>query len=176
MTCNKQCSDPCTKIEVAEICELPIDNLASLPDYILTERAIIDESTGKVMHTITRTPTATLIPNGNNANLFTLDGNNPTIEPIEGQPIPAYVQNEGSRNVVFPADATHPAHFFIVGKLGDLLLCQASGVINTLGGNSYIPGATYYRSSTAGEVTTNASQTGQKLFYVASNTKLIIEL
>lgn len=175
MSCNK-CEKPCTTIEVQELCELPIDNLSSLADYVLTERAILDDTTGKVLHTITRTPTATLLPNGNNANVFTLDGNNPTIQPVEGQPIPAYVQNEGVRNVVYPADATHPAHFFVIGMVGDLLLCQANGVINTLGGNNYIPGAIYYRSNTAGEVTTDSTQTGQKLFYVASNTKLIIEL
>lgn len=175
MNCNK-CEKPCENLEVQELAELPIDNLESIVDYFLTERAVLDDTTGKVLHTITRLPGNRVLPNGSNANEFTLDGNNPTIDPQPGQPIPAYIQNEATRSVVYPADATHPAHFFVVGKIGDLLLCQASGVINTLAGNEYIVGATYYLSNTAGEVTTDATQTGQKLFYCLSSTKLAIEL
>lgn len=175
MTCNK-CKTPCSEIEVQELAELPIDNLASLPEFILTERTVLDESTGKVLHTLTRTPTQTLIPNGNLANKFTLDPNNPSLNVQANQPLPAYVSNEGTMNVILPADANHPAHFFVTGMVGDLAECQADGVIYTLEGNEYIPGATYYLSNTPGEVTTDATQTGQKLFYCLSNTKLLIEL
>lgn len=173
MTCNKK---PCEQMEVQELVDLPIDNLDSLPEFLLAERAILDGATGKVMHSITRVPAQTLFPNGNNANIFPLDGNNPSIEIIEGQPIPAYVQNEVTHNIVYPADGTHPAQFLIVGKQGDTLLCQATGVINVLGNHQYTVGQTYYRSKTAGEVTTDANQTGQKLFYVASQSKLIVKL
>lgn len=168
MTCNK----PCEQMEVQELCELPIDTLDSVPDYFLTERAVLDESTGTVKHTITRTPGNRILPNGNLANIFTLDGNNPTIEVTEGQPLPAYIQNEGTKNVVYLAGQGHPADFLIVGKIGDLLACQNTGIVNTLSGNTYIPGATYYLANTAGQVTTDPSQTGQKLFKVFSETKL----
>lgn len=175
MTCNP-CNNPCNNIEVEELGQLPIDTLDSTPDYFLTERAVLDESTGKVLHSLTRTPGDKVLGSGDLANKFLLDGNNPTIEPVEGQPIPAYVANEGVKNVVYPANANHHARFFVVGKLGDYLVCQNSGVIQTLGGNQYIPGADYYLSSTPGEVTTNSGETGQLLFNVLSNTKLAIML
>lgn len=170
------CDHPCQDIEVQELSELPVDNLASIPDYFLTEREVVDETTGKTYNSITRTPGTRLFPNGAMANSFTLDGNNDKLEVVEGQPIPAYVQNEGVENVVYAADATHPAQFLVTGKIGDLLLCQASGVIYTLRGHDYIVGATYYRANKEGEVTTDASQTGQKLFTALSNTKLLINL
>lgn len=175
MSCNK-CEKVCEDIEVQELAELPIDDLVSLPDYILAERAVLDESTGKVLHSIVRLPATRIAPNGDNAQKFTLDGNNPSLTVTDGQPIPAYVQNEGNSNVVYPADSSHPAQFFITGVLGDLLVCQSSGVMLFPGGTDYIPGMTYYVSNTAGEVTTNATQTGQKAFYVASPTKLLIKL
>lgn len=176
MACNNQCNKTCTDIEVQELSELPVDNLDTLPDFVLTERTVLDESTGKVLHALTRTPTNTLIPNGNYANCFTLDGNNPDLVITPNQPLPAYIQNNGATNVVYAADANHKADFLVVGTVGDLLLCQNCGVVNTLGGNTYIAGATYYLSSTAGEVTTDASQTGQALFKVFSSTKLGILL
>lgn len=173
---NPKCNKTCQNIEVQELVELPIDNLQSLPDYFLVERAVLDESTGKVKHTLVRLPANRILPNGNNANLFTLDGNNPSLNIQEGQPLPAYVQNSGARNIVYPADSAHPAQFFVVGTYGDLLLCQASGVILELGGTEYIVGATYYLASQAGQVTTDATQTGQKLFTVVSPTQLIVKL
>lgn len=175
MPCNK-CNNPCEpQMEVQELADLPIDNLASLPDYVLTERDVLDDTTGKTYHSITRTPTSRLFPNGTMANTFTLDGNNPTIQPQPGQPIPAYIQNEGTSNVVYPANGTHPAQFFVVGMVGDLLLCQNSSVINTLEGNQYIVGAQYYLATNGG-VTTSSTQTGQKLFIPLSQTKLLINL
>lgn len=179
MTCNNKCNQPCSNpMEVQEVCDLPIDNLASQPDYLLAVRAVLDESTGKVKHAITRVPTNLLIPNGNLANQFTLDGNNPTLleQITDGQVIPAYVANEGASNVVYAAGRGHAAQFLIVGRIGDLLLCQNAGVAIMLSGTEYIVGATYYLANNAGEVTTDATQTGQKLFTVFSNTKLGIIL
>lgn len=166
------CKNLCEKIEVQELCELPIDTFDNVPDYFLVERAILDESTGKVKNSIFRIPGNRILPNGNLANAFTLDGNNPTIEVTDGQPLPAYVQNEGTQNVVYLAGKGHPADFLIIGKIGDLLVCQNTGVINTLSGNTYTPGAVYYLANAVGEVTTDPSQTGQKLFKVFSDTKL----
>lgn len=172
MTCHNPCK---SKMEVQELAELPIDNLASLPDFFLTERDVLDDTTGKVYHSITRTPANRLFPNGNMANAFTLDGNNPTIQPQSGQPIPVYIQNEGTSNVVYPANSTHKAQFFAIGLVGDLLLCQNTGVINTLEGNQYIVGAQYYLATNGG-VTTDSTQTGQRLFVPLSQTKLLINL
>lgn len=169
------CEHPCSTMEVQELAELPIDNLASLPDFFLTERNVLDETTGKTYHSITRTPANRLFPNGTMANAFTLDGNNPNIQPTVGQPIPVYIQNEGTSNVVYPANSTHPAQFFVTGMIGDLLLCQNTGVIYTLEGNEYIVGAQYYLASDGG-VTTSNTQTGQKLFIPLSQTKLLINL
>lgn len=176
MPCNKPCDkNPCQDIEVQELAELPIDNLASIPDYFLTEREVIDETTGRAYHSITRTPGSRLFPTGAMANSFTLDGNNDKLEIIEGQPTPAYVQKEATENIVYEANATHPAQFLIVGKIGDLLLCQNTGVVIELKGHSYIVGAQYYLGADGG-VTTTASQTGQKLFIPISDTKLLINL
>lgn len=166
----------CQDMEVQELAELPVDDLESVPDYFLVERDVLDQSTGKVLHSIVRMPGNRVLPNGNLANSFTLDGNNPTLNLVEGQPLPAYVQNEGASNVVYPADSSHKAQFFVTGTIGDLLLCQGSGVMHFLGGTDYIVGMTYYLSSTAGEVTTNPSETGQALFTVLSPTKLLIKL
>lgn len=173
--CNK-CKPVCEQMEVQELAELPVDDFVGLPDYFLVERAILDDNTGKVLHTITRLPANRVIPNGNNANLFTLDPNNTTLNIQPGQVLPAYVQNEGTMNVVYPADANHKAQFLVVGTYGALILCQGSGVVNLLEGHEYIIGATYYTSSTAGEVTTSASQTGQAVFVPLSSTKLLIKL
>lgn len=72
MDCNKQ-------LDVQYIGDLPVDMLASLPDYILTERDVLDESTGNMKCSITRTPTAKLFPNANNDNVFAVEANNSSI-------------------------------------------------------------------------------------------------
>lgn len=169
-------SHSCSTMEVQELCDLPVDNLDALPEYVLTERTTLDETTGKVLHSLTRLPMGRINPSGNLANQFTLDGNNPSLTITSGQPLPAYIANEGSQLVVYLAGSGHPADFLVVGTVGDLLLCQAVGVVNTLGGNDYIGGMQYYLGSQAGTVTTSASQTGQKLFKVLSDTKLLINM
>lgn len=187
MTCNNcntnkpyhkpnQCAKPCETMKVQELSELPIDDLESMPSFFLTERDIVDQSTGNILHSITRLPAERVIPTGNLDNVFTLDANNPSLTIPEGQVVPCYVRNEGTQNVVYPADATNPAQFFAIGTYGDLLLCQATGVINILAGTEYIIGQPYYLSSTAGEVTTSKTQTGQYLFTPVSQTKLLLNI
>lgn len=175
-SCGPIPAGPCSEMEIQEVVDLPIDDLETAPDFFLAERNVLDDTTGKVMATIVRVPGNFVIPEGSNENKFTLDGNNPTLNIQDGQPLPAYVQNEGAQNVVYPADTTHPAQFFIVGTVGDLLLCQATGVMLFRGGTDYVVGATYYQGANAGEVSTTPSANGQKLFYVASPTKLIVKL
>ena len=177
MTCNS-CNQPkpCETTEVQQLADLPIDDLASTPDYFLVERTVVDQSTGELLHSITRLPGSRVIPTGNLDNVFTLDANNDTLEVAEGQIVPCYVQNQGTSNVVFAAGEGHPAQFVAIGTYGHLLLCQACGVINMLGGHQYIVGAPYYLSATAGEVTTNPNETGQYLFTPVSETKLLLNL
>lgn len=166
----------CNNIEVMDVVSLPIDSLAQIPDYFLVERDILDDTDGTVKHTITRLPGAKVLPNGSLINTFTLDGNNPTLEIPQNQILPVYIQNQGVQNVVMPADATHPAQFFVVGTYGDLLLCQNVGVVNILQGHNYIVGMNYYRATATGQVTTDATQTGQMLFTPISNTQLLLRI
>lgn len=168
MNCHKD------NIETQYIGELPIDTLVDLPDYILTERDIVDQETGNVVRSITRTPTLKIVPNGNYDNITTLEPNNESLEVPEGQVRGAYVKNEGAMNVVHYADTAHQAQFIIVGKLTDSILIQNVGVINIVGTHRYIVGAQYYQGDN-GEPTTS-SESGQKLFIPISNTKLLINM
>lgn len=162
----------CNTIGVQDISELPIDNLESLPDYLIAVRSIVSQDgSGDVYNTFTKIPTTRLVPEGNMDNLFALDANNPELSVEEGQPLPAYVSNEGNRLVVLPANANHKAQFLVIRIEGDMAICQNCGVIYTLGGNRYNSGSTYYLASEGG-VTTDPSQTGQKLFTCFGKTKL----
>lgn len=175
MTCNK-CEKPCETMEVQQLADLPIDNLESVPDYFLTERTVIDQSTGELLHSITRTPGNRVLPNGNLDNVFTLDANNADLVIPEGQVVPCYIQNTGTSNAVYKAGKGHQAQFFAIGTYGDLLLCQACGVINVLAGTQYLVGVPYYLSNTDGEVTTSPNETGQYLFTAISPTKLLLNI
>lgn len=169
MSCNKQ-------IGVADVSMLPIDNLESLPDYLLCIREILPkDEAGSVEYVFTRIPAERLFPSAANANLFTLDTNNPSLTVEEAQPLPAYVSNEGNQLVVMPANKNHKAQFVVIAVEDGVALCQANGVFNTLGGNRYNSGSTYYLASEGG-VTTDPSQTGQKLFTCLGKTKLLINL
>lgn len=170
------CEKPCNQMEVQELAELPIDNLETVPDYFLTERTVLDETTGKVLHSITRTPGNRVVPTGNLQNVFTLDPGIDGWNVDTSLPVPAYVQNNGSNNQVLQAGSGHRAQFMVIGQLGDLLLCQSIGVLSILEGHQFIPGAKYYTSNVQGQVTTDASQTGQYLFTVVSDTKLLLNV
>lgn len=162
----------CGNIGVVDVEALPIDNLESTPDYLLAIREIVaQDGSGNVEQVFTRVPTARLVPSGNLDNVFALDTNNPELTVEEGQPLPAYVSNEVNRLVVLPANAQHKAQFLVTRIEGDMAICQNCGVIYTLGGNRYNSGSTYYLAADGG-VTTDPSQTGQKLFVCLGKTKL----
>lgn len=166
----------CGTIGVTDVSELPIDNLESLPDELLALRTIISQDgSGDTQTVFTRVPTSRLIPEGNMDNLFSLDTNNPSLVVNEGQPVPAYVSNEGNRLVVMPASKQHHAQFLVIRVDDDRAICQNCGVINYLGGVRYNAGSQYYLGEN-GEPTTDPSQTGQKLFVVLSKTKLGVNL
>lgn len=168
MNCDKQ-------IGIVDVSMLPIDNLESLPDYMLAIRSIPDEHTGEIINTFTRIPAERLFPSAANANLFTLDTNNPDLAVEEAQPLPAYVSNEGSQLVILPANKNHHAQFLVLSVQDGMAVCQAAGVLPTLGGNRYNSGSKYYLASDGG-VTTDPSQTGQLLFTCLGKTKLLVNI
>lgn len=166
----------CTTQEVQELAELPIYDLDNLPNFILSETDALDEATGRVLSSIVRLPINRIVPNGDLEGKFTLAANNDSLEVAEGQPLPAYVQQDGSVVRVLPADSGHKAKFLVLGKYGEgMVLCQADGVLNIVGGHGLIPGADYYLGKNGG-FTTSPSETGQHLFYVLNDRKLLINL
>lgn len=165
MTCNKQ-------LDVQYIGDLPVDMLASLPDYILTERDVLDESTGNMKCSITRTPTAKLFPNANTDNVFGVEANNSAIAVPDGQVRAVYVQNQGVVNAMEYADTTHPATMIAVGTTNDVVLCQCCGAINIPSGHNYVIGMQYYTGANGEPVTSGT----QKLFIPISNQKLVINM
>lgn len=186
MTCNKchnQChcgQNPCacgghTKVEARPLNELPIDRTEQMPDYLFTVKTKINPEDGNVLYQPMLLPGNAIFPNGNQANTFTLVANNDTLEIPENGVLPAYVENTGPMNVVFPADESHPAHFLIVGRTADRVICQNCGTVQILAGHQYNIGIPYYRSNKQGEVTTDPSQTGQRLFTPVSSYQLNVE-
>lgn len=167
MNCNKQ-------LDVQYIGDMPVDMLASLPDYILTERDVLDESTGNMKCTITRTPTAKLFPNINSDNVFAVEPNNPSIAIPDNQVRAVFIQNQGTVNVMQYADYVHSATMIAIGATNDVVLCQSCGVINIPSGHNYIIGMQYYVGQ-SGEPETGV-ENGQKLFIPISNQKLVINM
>lgn len=169
MDCN-------TPIKTAYIADLPIDNLANLPDYILAERDVEDVTNGNIDYTFVRVPAKKLFPQGNYANIAAIQTNNTAIDIPEGQVRAGYVANEGSANVVRYADGTHAPVFLMLGFSTDLLLVQNTGIVNILEGHSYIVGQQYYNAEDgSGEPVTDPAS-GQKLFIPISSTQLAINL
>lgn len=164
------CNRPVRTINIADVA---IDNFATLPDYFLAERDIMDESTGN-KRTPVRVPSSKIFPNVNNDNVIGIEINNPAITVPENQVRAGYVANEPGANIVRYADANHPAVFLMLGEYVDnVMRIQNTGFVNIPEGHQYIVGATYYASAN-GEPVTDASITGQKLFIPISNTKLAI--
>ena len=167
MNCNKN-------VDVQYIGDLQIDTLESLPDYILTERDVLDPATGNTIRSIVRTPSAKLFPNANTDNIFNLEANNEGIEIPENQVRAVRVVSEAGANKMYYGDTSHPASMIAVGKAVDgTILCQCSGVINIVNGHSYIIGQQYYLGANGEPTTTSNSY---KLFIPVSNTKLVINI
>lgn len=163
----------CTTISVQGINDLPIDDLESTPDFFIAVREIPDATTGNIIPTFTRVPGNKLFPSGNLDNVFALEANNTSLTIPENQVVGCYVQNDGSRNIVMPATTSNPAQFVVFQIQGTQALCQSTGALNILGGHNYIVGMTYYQGANGMPTTTPSSQ---KMFYVASNTKLILKM
>lgn len=165
------CNRPVKTINIADVA---IDNFATLPDYFLAERDIMDESTGNTVRTPVRVPSGKIFPNVNNDNVTGIEVNNSAITVPENQVRAGYVANEPGANIVRYADATHPAVFLMLGLHTDnIMRIQNTGFVNIPEGHQYLVGATYYVGEN-GEPVTDSSITGQKLFIPLSDTKLAI--
>lgn len=164
------------KVKTVNIADIAIDTLASLPDYFLAERDILDEASGNVKRTPVRVPSATLFPNANNDNVIGLAINNTAIVVPENQVRAGYVANEVGANVMHYADSTHAADFLMLGLHTDnIMRVQNSGFVIIPEGHQYIVGAQYYVGEN-GEPVTDSTITGQKLFKPLSVTVLGINM
>ena len=170
---NDNCNQ---KIETTYIADVAIDNLASLPDYILAERDVVDVTTGNVARTFVRVPAQKLFPQGNYANVAAIQANNTAIDIPENEVRAGYVANERFNVSVQYANAAHAPMFLMLGFSTDLLLIQNTGIVNIPEGHEYVIGSQYYAAADgSGEPVTDAAS-GQKLFIPISKTQLAINL
>lgn len=167
-------------IAVQNIGDLPIDTIASMPQFILTERDVEDELSGDVVRTLTRTPTGRLFPNGSMDNVFAVAANNDSLDFSTWYVAPGYIKNFGTYYGVQYADEENPALFIMVGCIdeanGKQVLAQNTGVINVPEGHDYVLLAQYYTNADGSGVPTTDDSTGQKLFIAISRTQLLINL
>lgn len=166
MTCEKP-------IKAMSINSFDIDNLETLPDYLLAERDLVDPATGETISALVRLPMARVVPNGVLDNIFALETNNPDITVPEKQVRGVYIQATGSTAIMHYADATHPAQFLAIGEQAGQMLCISTGVLN-IEAHEFILGAKYYQGED-GEPTTD-STSGQVLFDVISRNKILVRL
>lgn len=169
MDCNRP-------VKTEYIANVPIDNLATLPDFILAERDVEDVTTGNIARTFVRVPAEKLFPNGNYANVAAIQANNTSITVPDNEVRAGYVANEGAANVVKYADSTHNPVFLMLGFSTDLLLVQSTGIVNILEGHPYIVGAQYYAAADGSGEPVTDSTSGQKLFIPISQTQLAINI
>ena len=169
MSCTNQ------SVETQYIGELPVDTLASLPDYFLAARDVLDEATGNTVGSIVSVPTAKIFPHASMDNVFALEMNNAAMIVPEKQVRAVYIRNAGNAYVMDYADSTHRPFVLAIGRLNDdLMLCQNSGVVNIPEGHDYVIGQQYYVGEDGEPVTSNAS--GYKLFIPINGTQLAVNL
>jgi hypothetical protein len=169
MDCNRP-------LETEYIADVPIDSLATLPDFMLAERDVEDVTTGNIVRTLVRVPSQKLFPQGNYANVAAIQANNTSIIIPDGEVRAGYVSNQGSVAMAKYADNDHAPMFLMLGFSTDLLLVQNTGIVNILEGHPYIIGTQYYVSMDGtGEPVTDPTS-GKKLFVPISSTQLAINL
>lgn len=164
------------KVKTVNIADIAIDTLASLPDYFLAERDILDEASGNVKRTPVRVPSATLFPNANNDNVIGLAVNNTAIVVPANQVRAGYIQNMPGANVMQYAGPSNKARFLMLGLHTDnIMRVQSTGFVIIPEGHQYIPGTQYYLGEN-GEPVTDSTITGQKLFTPESSTVLNVKI
>lgn len=162
-------------VETQYIGELPVDTLASIPDFFLAERDVLDEPTGNVIRSIVRVPAGKLFPNANMDNITAIEANNPALTIPERQVRAVYIKNLGSSAILDYASTSHPPVYLALSKLTeDLVLCQNTGTINIPEGHDYILGTQYYLGEDGAPVTDATS--GIKLFVPVSKTQLAVKM
>lgn len=163
-------------VKTVNIGDVAIDSLASLPDYFLAERDVEDLSTGNVVRTPVRVPSAKIFPNASQDNVIGLEVNNLSVKVPANQVRAGYISNEPGASVMKYADATHAPVFLMLGLHTDnIMRVQNCGFVNIPEGHSYIIGSVYFLGEN-GEPVTDASITGKKLFIPVSSTKLAVIL
>lgn len=166
----------CNNIGIQDVTELDIDNLGSMPDYFLGIRQLPDTVNGTIKTTPVLVPGDKVFPLGNLANAFLLEPNNEAITVPALQVVPLYVQNAQTRNVVYMASGQHAALFLGTAMKNGLVQCQSTGVFDFGQRHQYIVGQQYYLASQEGQVTTDPTQTGQKLFVPVTDTSILINM
>lgn len=168
------CNCKNTPVSTQYLRDVPYDTLESLPDFILAERDVEDPVTGEVKATLTRVPSGKLFPAANTDNVFALTPNNDALEIPERQVRAGTIANLVSSTQVQYASDEDPALFIMIGKMGDMVLAESTGIINMPAGHDYIIKQQYYTGGN-GEPVTDATS-GQKLFIPISRTQLLINL
>lgn len=167
----------CHEIGVVNSNEIPVFEYASQVDYFMGIANMVNKHTEEMVQTAVLVPGGAVVPQGDNANQFPLEANNTTLSVPDGQVVPGYVSAGGATNSVMVADSTQHCDFLIVRVVNGVATCQSTGIIRFPQGHQYqVVGAQYYLSSTPGQVTTDATQTGKKLFKVISRTQLLINM
>lgn len=156
---------------IQSIHDVDIDDLATLPDYLIGVREVEDASTGTSIMSPVRVPTEKIAPNGNLANVIALDTNNSALEVPERQVLAGYYDYQPGGAIMSLADSTHPAQFLMLGKYTDgKMLVQANGFLTFPNGHQFIPGQQYYLGDEGQPVTSGT----QKLFYAVTDKVLNI--
>ena len=167
----------CKEIGIVNADELNVFEYASQVDYFLGVANVVSEHTDEMVETIVLVPSESVVPQGNSANQFPLEVNNASLSVPTGQVVPAYVQPGSIPNMVAPATSANNCDFLVLSVENGLATCQNTGIINFPNGHNYqVIGAQYYLSNTPGQVTTDATQTGRKLFKVVSRTQLMVNM
>lgn len=165
----KDCNCNSKNYTITSIHDVDVDDLTTLPDYLIGVREVEDPSTGNSIMTPVRVPTEKIAPNGNLANVIALDANNSALEVPEGQVLAGRYDYQPGGAIMSLADSTHPAQFLMLGKYTDgKMLVQASGFLTFPNGHQYIAGEQYYLSDN-GQPVTDSTITGQKLFYALTD-------
>lgn len=165
-----------SKVRTINIGDVAIDNLPSMVDYFLAERDIEDLSTGNVVRTPVRVPSAKIFPNASQDNVIGLEVNNLSVKVPANQVRAGYISNEPGASVMKYADATHAPVFLMLGLHTDnIMRVQNCGFVNIPEGHSYIIGVEYWLGEN-GEPVTDSSITGQHLFTPISSTKLAVNI
>lgn len=158
--------------------DVQVDNLSTLPEYLLAERDVEDEISEHIVRSLVRVQTDKIIPDPLKARTFKLADPDGNITVPAGQVRFASMHNDGGTVVPryeHEADAPY-AQFLVIGKDGEEVICQRDGVIVFPEGHGYTAlGQQYYAGGDEGEPTTD-SDSHFALFVPFSSTELLVNM